>query len=103
MKKQIMPTNKKKWTLEDIRIQEEAIQSTFSWWQKIMEEKSSKLEKLCESEDNNFEQIEALRAEISAMELRGEREQKILDNFEKDKAKFLMSNFISGALNIKWN
>jgi hypothetical protein len=101
MRKQFM-SPKKKWTIEDLRLQEETIKSVYQWWTKEIQAKSSKLQKLLESSESNYMEVEELQEEIQKLQIRGAMEEKILNNFEKEKENYLKSALISGAMTMKW-
>ena len=94
---------KKQWTIEDLRLQENTIKEVFDWWSHEMNTRGEKLQKLLESDESNYQEVEKLQEEIESLQKRGQIEQKILDNFEKEKQAYLMNSLVSGALNIKWN
>lgn len=84
-------------TLEDLQRESELIQQNFSFWQKNIEAKGERLNFLLNRDNpEDYLEIESLTNDINLWQHRGQKEQKILEQYQKKSNQILWGAMLSG-------
>jgi hypothetical protein len=89
-------------TLENLRLESELIQKNFDFWQKNIEEKGARLNFLLNRDNTeDEEEISKLTDEINLWQHRGQKEQKILEQYQHKSSQILWGSMLSGLNQIQ--
>lgn len=91
-------------TIQRLKLETETIRESYDFWLKNISARAERLEKLCESEENNWEEIENLQRELEFWSARGKREELLAKRKGEEVHNILFGNLMSGisSMNLKY-